>query len=348
MKSSSKARVLLIYTGGTIGMMQDPVSGELKPFAFTQLYQQIPELQHLPVELEALTTQQAIDSSNMDPRHWIELVELLETHYEHYEGFVVLHGSDTMSYTASALSFMLVNLSKPVVLTGSQLPIGVIRTDGKENVLTAIEIAAARKPDGTARVPEVCVYFEYKLYRGNRCFKYNSEQFEAFKSPHYPYLAEAGVHITYNDAFIRCSSNPPQKLQTLKTLSSAIHIMSLFPGMREEYVYPIRHTTLKALILLTYGAGNGPTENWFVSYLKQQIKEGLLVFNVTQCKAGTVVLGMYQTSMQFKNLGVVGAGDMTLEAALTKLMVLLGQSNDTQWIKHQFETNLRGERSPLQ
>lgn len=345
MNSKEDTRILLIYTGGTIGMVQDAQSGELRPFAFSKLNDLMPELHHLPLKLDAITTQQPIDSSNMNFSHWVELVNLIKAQYHAYNGFVILHGSDTMSYTASALSFMLVNLNKAVILTGSQLPLGVVRTDGKENLLTAIELAAAKRPDGSAKISEVCVYFEYKLYRGNRCIKYNAEHFEAFKSPNYPLLAEAGVHITYNDQYILApASDAVFKVNT--TLSNALYVLPLFPGMNLNNCVPLSALkSVKALILHTFGAGNGPTSDWFTTYLKSVIDSGILIVNVSQCKAGAVIQGMYQTSMQFKALGVISAGDMTLEASITKLMVLLGQSQDPKWITHCFETNICGERT---
>lgn len=345
MNSKVDTRILLIYTGGTIGMIQDAQSGELRPFAFSNLYENIPELNHLPITLNTVTTQEPIDSSNMNFKHWVELVQLIEKHYHSYNGFVILHGSDTMSYTASALSFMLQNLNKAVILTGSQLPLGVVRTDGKENILTAIELAAAQRSGGRARITEVCVYFEYKLYRGNRCFKYNAEHFEAFKSPNYPLLAEAGVHITYNDQHILTpATNAVFKVQT--ALQNALCILPLFPGMSLNNCIPLEALkTIKAIILHSFGAGNGPTAEWFISYLKSLTASGRIIVNVTQCKAGAVIQGMYETSMHFKTIGVISAGDMTLEASITKLMVLMGQSDDSKWISEQFETNICGERS---
>lgn len=338
-----KSKVLLIYTGGTIGMMHDPVTGSLKPFNFKALTNQIPELKKFDVELNSISFKHPIDSSDMQPEIWIELVEIIKKNYNAYDGFVVLHGSDTMSFTASALSFMLEDLSKPVVLTGSQLPIGTIRTDGKENLITAIEIAAARK-NGKPIVSEVCIYFEYKLYRGNRTLKFNSEHFDAFKSPNYPHLAEAGVEISYNQMAIAKASGKALKVHT--HLNNDIAVLHLFPGISKKITTAILNAPgIKAVVLLTFGAGNCTTKEWFVSELKAAIKKGIIIYNVTQCQQGRVVQGMYQTSSHLKQIGVIGGNDITFESAVTKLMFLLGRKLPEQKTKKLLETNLRGEIS---
>lgn len=342
-KKSSAAKVLLIYTGGTIGMMQDPRSGELRPFDFKALSDQIPELNKFDIHLEALSFQKPIDSSNMHPRVWIQLAEMIKTNYTKFDGFVILHGSDTMSFTASALSFMLENLSKPVVLTGSQLPIGVIRTDGKENLITAIEIAAAQK-NKKALVPEVCIYFEYKLYRGNRTFKYNSQHFDAFKSPNYPALAEAGVAIAYQTTAIRKPGNG--KLQISTSLENDIAVLKLFPGISQKITSAIlRNKGIKAVVLETFGAGNASTEAWFLNEIKHAINNGIIVLNITQCQEGSVIQGMYETSSQLKKMGVVSGADMTFESAITKLMYLMGKNLSKKEIIKALGKNLRGELS---
>lgn len=340
---TKKSSVLLIYTGGTIGMMQDARSGELKPFDFKSLSKQIPELQKFDIELSSISFKHPIDSSNMHPDVWIELAGMIGKNYHRYDGFVILHGSDTMSFTASALSFMLQNLSKPVVLTGSQLPIGIIRTDGKENLITAIEIAGSKK-NGQPLVSEVCIYFEYKLYRGNRTFKYNSAHFDAFKSPNYPALAEAGVTISYNTAALLKPSKKALKVHT--HLNNDIAVLKLFPGISKKITAAILHAPgIRAVILETFGAGNATTQDWFIRELKSVIDKGVVVLNITQCLEGKVIQGMYETSSHLKKLGVVGGADMTFESAVTKLMFLLAQPLSHQQLIKQLQTNLRGEMS---
>jgi L-asparaginase len=338
---NKKSKILLIYTGGTIGMMQDVKTGSLKPFDFKSLTGQVPELNKFEIELSSISFEKPIDSSNMHKDVWVELANIIKAKYNSFDGFVILHGSDTMSFTASALSFMLENLSKPIILTGSQLPIGIIRTDGKENLITAIEIAAAKK-NGKSIIREVCIYFEYKLYRGNRTFKFNSEHFDAFKSPNYPYLAEAGVEIQYNtSAFLKPSLKP---LEVHTKLENDIIVLKLFPGLSKKLTTSIINTPgAKAIILETFGAGNATTQQWFVDELNSAIARGVIVFNVTQCHEGRVVQGMYETSRQLKAIGVISGHDITYESAVTKLMFLLGQKLPVNKIKQLLEKNLRGE-----
>jgi len=341
--TNSKPAVLLIYTGGTIGMMQDVRTGELKPFNFKALSKQIPELEKFDINLSSISFSKPIDSSNMHPGVWLELAVILKENYTKYDGFVILHGSDTMSYTASALSFMLENLAKPVILTGSQLPIGIIRTDGKENLITAIEIAAARN-NTKPMINEVCVYFEYKLYRGNRTYKYNSAHFDAFKSPNYPALAEAGVDIQYNtDALLKVAKKP---FVVHETLNNDIAVLKLFPGLSKKITLAILNTPgIKAVIMETFGAGNASTDEWFISALKQAIDKGIIIYNVTQCSEGKVVQGMYETSSTLKQIGVVSGFDITFESAIAKLMYVLGKNVSLKKAKQLLETNLRGEIS---
>ena len=338
---SKKASILLIYTGGIIGMMLDAKTGSLKPFNFKALANQIPELAKFDIELSSIAFEKPIDSSNMHTKVWVQLAETIKEKYNLFDGFVILHGSDTMSFTASALSFMLENLSKPVILTGSQLPIGIIRTDGKENLITAIEIAAAKEKNQSI-VKEVCIYFEYKLYRGNRTFKYNSEHFDAFKSPNYPLLANAGVEIEYNRRAFLKSSNKPLKVHT--ELDNDVAVLKLFPGLSKKITTAIINIKgIKAIVLETFGAGNASTQDWFINELKKAIDKGVIIYNVTQCHEGKVVQGMYQTSVQLKKIGVISGHDITYESAVTKLMFLLGQKLSLQKIKQLLEQNLQGE-----
>jgi L-asparaginase len=341
--NNQKSKVLLIYTGGTIGMIQEPESLSLKPFDFKSLSDQIPELNKLDCEINCISFEKPIDSSNMQPQQWVQMATIIEENYFLYDGFVVLHGTDTMAYTASALSFMFEKLSKPIILTGSQLPIGVIRTDGKENLITAIEIAAA-KQNNKAVVPEVAVYFEYKLYRGNRTHKHNAAHFNAFESANYPVLAQAGVHIEYYSNYILNTNDTDILLH--KNIVPHVAILFLFPGIQLETVRAICQTeNIKALILLTYGAGNAPMNDWLIAEIEKLIQKQIVVVNVTQCNSGSVEQGRYQTSKKLLEIGVVSGGDMTVEAALTKLMVLLGINTDYYWLKNTFVKNLRGELS---
>lgn len=343
-----KSKVLLIYTGGTIGMMQDAKTGQLKPFDFKQLTDQIPELNKFEVTLSAISFANPIDSSDMQPAVWIEIAKMIEKNYDKVDGFVVLHGSDTMSFTASALSFMLENLNKPVILTGSQLPIGMIRTDGKENLITAIEIAAA-KEKGKSIVSEVCIYFEYQLYRGNRTHKFNAEHFQAFQSANYPVLAEAGVHLKYNQSALQKGNLPTgqaggKKLKVHTSLDSNIAILKMFPGITQNVVEAILNAkNVKAIILETFGSGNASTQKWFIDALQKAISKGIVILNVTQCNAGKVEQGKYATSAAFKKIGVIGSSDITSEAAVAKLMFVLGTTSNKKEIEKLLKSDLRGE-----
>ena len=322
-------------------MVKDPVTGSLKPFDFDHILKQVPELNDFGFELSSIAFSPLIDSSNLNPEVWIKIADLIKENYEKYDGFVVLHGTDTMSYSASALSFMLENLDKPVVFTGSQLPIGMLRTDGKENLITAIEIAADYKA-GHAIVPEVCVFFENKLFRGNRTTKHNAEYFNAFYSYNYPDLAKVGITIHYNHTAIRNVSDGMFSINT--NLDTNIAILKIFPGINKQTVDAILNIDgLRAVVMETYGAGNGPTYTWFVNLIKNAIERGIIVYNVTQCPAGSVDMGLYETSLTLQEIGVVSGHDITTEAAITKLMFLLGQQLNSDKIKFFLNKSIKGE-----
>jgi L-asparaginase len=326
--AATDKKILVIYTGGTIGMIKDPESGALKPFNFDALYQHIPILEKFNCHIDNWCFDPLIDSSNMNPSFWIQLAGVIEEHYENYDGFVVLHGTDTMAYTASVLSFMFENLNKPVVFTGSQLPMGVMRTDGRENFINAIEIASAYEDD-TPLVPEVSICFENRLMRGNRTNKFNAENFNAFLSGNYPLL------------ILRPNF---KKLKVHRNLDQNVAILKLFPGITENVVQSILHINgLKGLILETFGAGNAPTDQWFLQALSQAISRGITIFNVTQCKGGSVEMGKYETSVQLDTIGVVGGYDITTESAIAKMMFLLGEGFSGDELAKKLQSPLRGE-----
>jgi L-asparaginase len=334
-------QILIIYTGGTIGMMSDPVSKVLKPINFEQIMDNVPELEKLNCKIKVHSFEQIIDSSNMNPSVWSELAGLIEANYDDVDGFVILHGSDTMAFTASAMSYMLENLGKPVIFTGSQLPISAVRTDAKENLMTSIEIAKAKKND-KARVPEVCIYFDYKLFRGNRSFKYNSSKFEAFRSPNYPILAESGVHLRFSANDIRHPLED-QPLIVHKNLVSDVAVLKLYPGISAKVVETILSSDVRGIVMETFGAGNTTTDQWFIDMLENAIKNGKVILDISQCKVGTVELGRYETSKQLKDIGVANGYDMTYESAVTKMMYLLGMFTDPHQVKHYLEVDIRGE-----
>ena len=336
--------ILIIYTGGTIGMMKDYKTNVLKSFDFNYIYNSIPELNHLDCTIETISFEDPIDSSNIEPLHWEKIALILKKNYHKADGFVVLHGSDTMSYTASAISFMIENLNKPIIFTGSQLPIGDLRTDAKENMITAIEIAASHK-NGKPRIAEVCIYFEYKLYRANRTTKISAAQFQAFNSPNYPLLAESGVELKFHEY----SLLPLKKSKELifrKIEKQNILLLKLFPGITADVLNHIFQTpNLKGIIIETYGSGNAPTETWFLNLLRNALSKGIPIIDITQCVAGSVVLGKYETSIELLNMGLIDGKDITTEAAITKLMYLLSIPETSKNIKKYFESSLRGEIS---
>lgn len=342
MLMNSRTKILLIYTGGTIGMRKDFSTGALKAFNFSKLLQRIPELKQLDCEIETLSFQNPIDSSNMNPSYWAEIATIIQSNYSSFDGFVVLHGSDTMSYTASALSFMLENLAKPVILTGSQLPIGDLRTDAKENLITAIQIASLQE-NNKAVITEVCLYFENKLYRGNRTTKIDSENFNAFCSPNYPALVESGVNLIPRPELFLVRGEQ-KELIVHQLLDTNVIIIKMFPGMSESIFMAILEIpSLKGIVLETYGSGNAITEDWFINALTKAIKKGLHIVNVTQCTSGSVNMGQYETSSALKQIGVISGKDSTTEAAIAKLMFLLSQNIPSKDFQAVFETPLRGE-----
>jgi len=334
--------ILLIYTGGTIGMVKDLKTGALKAFDFDQLLDKIPELYLLDCKISTFSFDQPIDSSDMNPEYWVDMAEVIEKNHHHYDGFVILHGSDTMSYTASALSFMLKNLNKPVILTGSQLPIGDLRTDAKENLITAIQIASLRENNQPA-INEVCLYFEYKLYRGNRTTKISAEHFNAFTSPNIPHLAESGVHLKINKDLLLKNTHS-EKFYVHKKLNPNICVLKIFPGISRQVLESVLCIPdLEGIVLETYGAGNAPTKDWFIDALKNAIERGVKIVNVTQCWGGSVDMNKYENGVALRKIGVVSGHDITTESAITKMMVLLSEKISEDDFSSQFQQPYCGE-----
>ena len=341
---SPNSSILIIYTGGTLGMVKNN-KGAYVPFNFENIMKRIPELNQLECLLRVISFDSPIDSSDMNPSIWIELAKIIEDNYEDYEGFVIIHGTDTMSYTASALSFLLENLSKPVIFTGAQLPIGELRTDAKENLINAIEVAKAKNSMGFSIVPEVCIFFDDILLRANRSKKDESSHFDAFKSENYPILAEAGVYIEYNTAVIKTQTG--HELVVREKLNTNVAILKLFPGISEKICNAYLNIEgLEGLILETYGSGNTPTVQWFKDFLKNLIDKGVIIFNVSQCDEGEVIQGQYATSSFLNELGIISGGDITTEAAVPKMMYLLANTTK-DLVKYHLSRPLRGEMDEI-
>ena len=335
-------RLLIIYTGGTVGMALSR-AGDLVPMQFGRLDRKMPELTRLPFRLSLLSLPEPIDSSNVTPADWLFLAQLIGRHYADFDGFVVLHGTDTMAYSAAALSYILEHLGKPVVFTGAQVPVGANRSDAQRNLITALEIAAARHPRaGTVRVPEVCVFFNDELIRGTRAKKVESQQFAAFKSENYPPLARAGIGLEFDDKSIRLL--PGARLKVHANLETGVAVLPLFPGITEAVVSAVLGVPgLRGCVLETYGSGNAPTAEWFLRCLAQARQRGVWLLNVSQCEEGRVVQGKYETSARFAQMGIVGGDDITTEAAVTKLMFVLGLGVSEARTRELLATDLRGE-----
>lgn len=342
----NKASILLIYTGGTIGMREDPVLQALTPFDFSHILEEVPELAKFAYRIDSYTFDPLIDSSDVEPSIWVSLVDLIRDRYDEYDGFVILHGTDTMAYSASTLSFMIEGLTKPVIFTGSQLPIGTPRTDGKENLISSVEIAAAKDEDGHALVPEVCICFDNVLIRGNRSRKFNSDNFRAFRSEDYPPLAEAGISIRYNTSLIRKPESWDARPIFHTELDTRVSILKIHPGITPGVVRDILlGEDTRAVIMETYGAGNAPSKEWFLSIVREASERGKVLLNVTQCVAGRVNMDIYATGKSLKAAGVMNGYDSTTESALGKLFYLLGVFETNEDVKRGLEMDLRGEIS---
>jgi L-asparaginase len=339
-----KTKVLLVYTGGTIGMVKDYETESLKPFDFENLLKQIPELHLIDCEIGIVSFENPIDSSDMSPNHWMDLAKIIEENYENYDGFVILHGTDTMAYSASALSFMLNGLQKPVIFTGSQLPVGDLRTDAKENLITSIHFASLREEE-KPKISEVCIYFEYKLFRANRTTKMSAENFDAFTSPDYPYLAESGIHLMFQEHALR-KEDTSIPFSVNYQLDTNLGLLKIFPGMQREWIETaLSSPNMKALIIEAFGSGNIFSFDWFKDLLRKKSKDGLIFIINTQCAAGMVELGRYETSEIFKEINAISGYDLTTEASVCKTIHLLGQNVSREKFKELYETDLRGELS---
>lgn len=336
-------RILIVYTGGTIGMIEDPETKALRPFDFSHLMENVPKVKMLNYEIDNIQFNPPIDSSDMNISHWQQIARSIAENYDSYDGFVVLHGTDTMAYTASALSFMLDNLQKPIIITGSQLPIGEVRTDGEENLITALQIAAAKDTDGRPMVQEVAILFENYLWRGNRATKRSADNFNAFKSNNYPELAKVGLSINYfKDSLIR--NNSSGTLNPQYNLDPSVLVIDLFPGLSKSVLEHLLSTPgIKGIVLRTYGAGNAPTASWFIDLIKKTVNSGVVVLNVTQCVNGGVHTNRYVAGDLLAATGVISGADITFEAAVTKMMFLFGLGLDANQVKYYLERPLAGE-----
>lgn len=342
---NNEISVLLILTGGTISMGEDPATGALTPLGKEQMLSYLPELDQLPVKISTVSFDPMIDSSDVDPSFWVKVAETIRDHYDRFDGFVVLHGTDTMAYSASAVSFMLQNLSKPVVFTGSQLPLGMLRSDAKENVMNAIEIAAAQDDNGKPLIPEVTVFFESYLMRGNRTTKRSTDNFSAFKSYNYPNLAKSGVHIKYFP-MLALPAHDAAPLSINTQSDNNVTVLTLFPGIREEVVAAqLSVKGLRGVVLKSFGAGNAPQAEWFYKQLKAATDRGIVIVNISQCLTGSVEMGRYETSLNLQKAGVLSGYDMTLETAVTKLMHLLGNYDDSNIVRQKMSESICGEVS---
>ena len=340
---NGKPKILVIYTGGTIGMVKNSENGSLRPMAFHNILDELPELKDGNYEITTFTYNPPLDSSNIKPIYWLWMSSLVTKNYDDYDGFVILHGTDTMAYSASMLSFLFENLAKPVIFTGSQLPMGLLRTDAKENLIAALEIASHRE-NGKPIVNEVCIFFQNKLYRGNRTTKSNAEEFKAFQSYNYPSLAESGVHIKYNYNAIGFPRKKLSRFKSYTAVNTDVAILKIFPGMNEKLVSTIFNTPdLRGIILETFGAGNAPDFSWFMREIDKAIKRGIFIMNVTQCAGGAVDQGRYETSIQLEKMGVLSGYDITTEAAVTKMMYVFGQDLSRKDIRRMLSASIRGE-----
>lgn len=344
--SKAVSSILIIYTGGTLGMLYDKKEDVLRPFELEKLLEKVPEIAAFELDLQIIAFKKPIDSSNIKPEHWIDLAKLIRDQYQKFDGFVIIHGTDTMSYSASALSFLLENLSKPVIFTGAQLPIGAIRNDARENLITALEIASKTENDGSPRIQEVCIYFNNFLLRGCRSKKVQCTHFDAFKTENYPPLAEAGIKIDYNKAFITHNQPENDSLQIHEVMDSNVAILKLFPGISEAVVNSILNIPdLKGVVFETFGAGNAPLDQWLIDSLANAISKGILIMNVSQCIGGKVMMGRYQTGKHLQELGLINGRDITTEAAITKMMYVFGKTNNPDDARKLLCVSLRGEMS---